>query len=159
MLSHFIFTCPRCSSHELCRVERTLAYRRERHIVRKGDNYLPGNSELIDLEYQGLAGVQCAECRYPDNRKGSFKWKTWIDLEQSGCLTPDPCQGMEKVACTICSLDGSIYRTHVFLHLGKTLSKEQRQILLTQVLKEKPGIVTCERDIVQDVPDLERLFL
>ena len=111
MLQHFIFTCPQCGSDDLCRVERTLAYRKERHIVRKRHEYLPGDSELMDLEYESIAGLQCARCRYPDTRKGSFRWKSWQDLEQSGCLASDPNEGKEKVSCMVCALDGHIYRT------------------------------------------------
>lgn len=96
MLSYFIFCCPRCGSHDLCRGERTLAYRKELHIVRKGREYLPGDSELMDLEYRSLAGLQCAQCRYPDDRKGSFRWKSWQNLEQLGCLASDPREGKEK---------------------------------------------------------------
>ena len=154
MLQHFIFTCPQCGSHDLCRVERTLAYRKERHIVRKGHEYLPGDSELMDLEYRGLAGLQCGQCRYPDDRKGSFRWQSWQDLEQSGCLASDPNEGKEKVSCMVCALDGHIYRTHVLLHPGEALSEDQRQRLLNHIIPGQTGIVICDRDEVKDMLDM-----
>lgn len=154
MLQYFIFTCPQCGSHDLCRVERTLAYRNERHIVRKGHEYLPGDSEIMDLEYRGVAGLQCGRCRYPDIRKGSFRWKSWQDLEQSGCLASDPDEGKEKVSCMVCALDGHIYRTHVLLHHGETLSEGQRQYLLNHIILEQTGIVICDRDEIEDMPDM-----
>ncbi len=154
MLSYFIFCCPRCGSHDLCRGERTLAYRKELHIVRKGREYLPGDSELMDLEYRSLAGLQCAQCRYPDDRKGSFRWKSWQNLEQSGCLASDPREGKEKVSCMVCALNGLIYRTHVLLRPGEALSEDQRQRLLNHIIPGQTGIVICDRDRVEDMPDM-----
>lgn len=154
MLQYFTFTCPQCGSHDLCRVERTLAYRKERHIVRKGHEYLPGDSELMDLEYRGLAGLQCGRCRYPDDRKGSFRWKSWQDLEHSGCLASDPDEGKEKVSCMVCALDGHIYRTHVLLHPGEALSEDPRQRLLNHIIPGQTGIVISDWDKIEDMPDM-----
>ncbi len=152
MLEYLIFTCPECGSHELRRVEHARMHFIDRSVIRKEGKYLPGNAELIENEPRGLAGLQCAKCMYPDANRNNFRWKTWKYLEAHGCLSPDPDRGKEKVACTVCSLDGLFYRTHVLLGPREQLSKEARQRILEQVLRGKPGVVLCGRDHLLDAP-------
>ncbi len=152
-MKHILFTCPACGSHELMTIERTLQYHRARRIVRRFGKYLPADSEIEEYVSQGMAGLQCAKCLYPDSRRGSFRWKSWNDLEAASCLTPDPDEGKDKVACIVIALDGRAYRTRVFLAPGEELSSEVRQELVERFLRGKPGIVFCERDAVEDVQD------
>ncbi len=158
MLEYYIFTCPECGSQELCRIELNWAYRKEVDIVKRGDDYLPGGTELIDLEYRGIVGFQCAHCHYPDKRHGRFKWKSWKDLEQSGCLTRNPYYGKERVECTICALDGGIIRTHVLLDSNEELTAELRNQMLHRYMPGKQGVVICGRDTVEDMPDITELM-
>ncbi len=152
MPEHYVFTCPKCGSHALCRIETNLAYRKELDIVKQGRSYLPGGSELMDLEYVGLVGLQCASCRYPDKRRGSFKWKAWTDLEKAGCLTRAPNDGKEPVACMLCAADGTILRTRLYMSRYEELSAQQRKDLLEHFMPGKQGVVICERDPIKDVP-------
>ncbi len=155
MTEYLIFTCPECESHELLRADRTMAYRKDRSVLHKEGKYLPGESELIELEPRGLAGLRCAQCGFPDTKKSTtFEWKKWKDVASNGCLSPDPDYGKEEVACTVCSLDGRFYRTSVMLQRGETLSPEHRRQLLEHVLNGQPGVVLCERDPVEEVPDV-----
>ncbi len=120
MIQHLIFTCPECASHELLRADRTMAYRKDRSVLCKEGKYLPGESELIELEPRGLAGLRCAQCGFPDSKMSStFEWKSWKDVASNGCLSPDPDYGKEKVACAVCSLDGRFYRTYALLKPGR----------------------------------------
>ncbi len=152
MIQHLIFTCPECGSHELLRADRSMAYRKDRSVLHKEGKYLPGESELIELEPRGLAGLRCALCGFPDD-KGSttFEWKSWKDVASNGCLSPDPDYGKEKVACTVCSLDGRFYRTYALLKPGESMTKEERQQVIRKVLHGRRGFVLCERDKVDDV--------
>ncbi len=152
-MKHILFTCPKCGSHELMTIERTLQYHRVRRIVQRFGKYLPADAEIDDYVSQGTAGLQCAKCLYPDSRQGSFRWKSWKDLEGAGCLSVDPDEGKDKVACIIIAMDGRAYRTHVLLAPGEELTKERRQELVERLLQGKPGIVFCERDAVEDEPD------
>ncbi len=152
MIEHLIFTCPECGSHELRRVERAHLHFTERSILCKEGNYLPGTAELAETEPRGLAGLRCAQCGFPDAKKStSFEWKSWKDAASNGCLSPDPAYGKEKVACTVCSLDGRFYRTHALLKPGEAMTKEERQQIIRKVLHGRRGFVLCERDKVEDV--------
>ncbi len=151
-MKHILFTCPQCGSHELMSIERTLQYNRVRRIVHRFGKYLPADSEIDDYVSQGMAGFQCAGCMHPDSRRSSFQWKSWKDVEAAGCLTPDPDEGREKVACTVCSLDGRAYRTHVLMVPGEELSIERRREIVESILKGRPGVLLCERDPIEEVP-------
>ncbi len=152
-MQHIRFTCPKCGSHELMTIERTLQYHRVRRIIHRFGKYLPADSEIDDYVSQGIAGLQCAKCLCPDSRRGTFRWKSWKDLESAGCLAIDPDGGKEKVACTVCSLEGKAYRTHVLMKPGEELSSDMRQRLVRRILMGKPGAVFCERDTLEEVAD------
>ncbi len=154
-IEYFIFTCPKCGSHELMRVDRSLVHSKERSVRRIDGKYLPGEteSELVEIEPRGLAGLRCAACKFPDASKQSFRWKSWADVAGNGCFGPDPAHGKEKVACTIVSLDGrNRYRTYVMLAPGEELTEEMRQKVMRRVLGVKRGVLICERDSLEEVP-------
>lgn len=54
----------------------------------------------------------------------------------------------------VCTLDGHVYRTHVLLRLGESLSEVQRLHLLNHIIPGQAGIVICDRDEVKDIPDM-----
>ncbi len=155
-IEHLIFTCPECGSHEIVRIDRCLAYNKERSVRLIDGKYMPGEteSELIELAPRGLVGLRCARCSFPDaDSKAAFAWKSWKDVASNGCLSPDPDHGKEKVACTVVSLDGRrYYRTYALLAPGEMLTDEQRQKLLRHVLGLRRGVLFCERDELVEVP-------
>ncbi len=151
-MDYLIFTCPECGGHELRRVERAHLHYRERRIMRQNGAYLPGSAELIETEPRGLTGLRCAQCGFPDVQKStSFEWRSWKDVASNGCLSPDPDYGKEKVACTVCSLDGRFYRAYALLKPGEPMTKEERQQVIRKVLCGRRGFVLCERDKVEEV--------